>query len=187
MARFFTSDTHFGHTNIIKYCTRPFKDAGEMDRAIIENWNNLVGKDDEVYHLGDVAFATPDRIKHILSCLNGSKTLIIGNHDRQANRMFEYGFSHVLPNLKGLELKDHTLVNLSHYPYRGSTDDPYHKVKFDQKNLQDDGRHLICGHVHVAWKTRPGKFKNHMINVGQDQWDFKPVSEDQLITYMNTL
>ena len=186
MTRWFTSDTHFGHTNIIKYCNRPFADAGEMDRSIIESWNKLVAKDDEVYHMGDFAFATPDRIKHILENLNGSKRLIVGNHDRQANRMFEYGFSYVTPNLRGLELKDHTLANLSHYPYRG-TDDPHHKTKFDNKNLEDDGRLLICGHVHTAWKTIPGKFKNHMINVGMDQWDYKPVSEDQLIAYHNSL
>lgn len=156
-----------------------------MDRTIVANWNNLVGKDDTVYHLGDVAFATPDRIKHILENLNGRKILIIGNHDRNANRMVEYGFAEVHQSIKQLELSNGTLVNLSHYPYRGSTTDPYHEVKFDTKNIDDDGRNLICGHVHIAWDSKPGKYKNWMINVGVDVQDFKPVSEDELIQLIN--
>lgn len=184
--RFFTSDTHFGHTNIIKYCNRPFKDAGEMDREIVRIWNETVKPEDTVYHMGDVAFASPDRIKHIVTNLNGRKILILGNHDRQEKKMFEYGFAEVHQSIKGLQLSDGTLVNLSHYPYRGSPD-PHHKTKFDNKNIPDDGRILINGHVHDDWKVRPGQFKNHMINVGMDQWNFKPVSEDELIAFIKTL
>lgn len=53
---FVTSDTHFNHKNIIKYCNRPFKDVEEMNEAIINNWNNLVTNDDVIYHLGDFGF-----------------------------------------------------------------------------------------------------------------------------------
>lgn len=53
---YFIADTHFNHTNIIKYCKRPFKDANEMNEYIIEKWNSVVKDDDIVYHLGDVGF-----------------------------------------------------------------------------------------------------------------------------------
>jgi calcineurin-like phosphoesterase family protein len=185
MTRWFTSDSHYGHTNIIKYCNRPFKDAGEMDRAIVTNWNELVKPEDTIYHLGDVAFASPDRVKHILSILNGYKILILGNHDRSGMKMKEWGFNEVHQSLQ-LELEGGIQANLSHYPYKG-TPDNNHKTKFDHKNLKDDGKLLINGHVHTAWKDRPGQFKNHMINVGVDQWDFKPVSETQLLAYLQTL
>lgn len=81
------SDTHFGHTNIIKYCGRPYKNVFDMDESLVENWNSVVKKGDYVYHLGDVFMEGPknsadkDYRQHILRRLNGRITLILGNHD----------------------------------------------------------------------------------------------------------
>lgn len=50
---FFTSDTHFNHTNIIRFCSRPFKDVEHMNETLIANWNRVVGPDNIVFHLGD--------------------------------------------------------------------------------------------------------------------------------------
>jgi calcineurin-like phosphoesterase family protein len=183
--RYFTSDTHFGHTNIIKYCNRPFANAGEMDRAMVVNWNAIIKPEDTIYHLGDVSFSSPERTKHILANLNGYKILILGNHDRSEFKMKDWGFNEVHKSLR-INLSNGVEANLSHYPYRGTPDDN-HVTKFDHKNLIDDGRLLINGHVHDDWKTRPGRFKNHMINVGVDQWDFKPISEYQLLEFLRTL
>ena len=53
---FFTSDTHFDHKNIIRYCNRPFSSIEEMNNFLIKRWNATVGPDDTVFHLGDVTF-----------------------------------------------------------------------------------------------------------------------------------
>lgn len=57
---FFTSDTHFGHANILTFKRddgsplRPFQSIGEHDEILIQNWNALIKPHDKVYHLGDV-------------------------------------------------------------------------------------------------------------------------------------
>lgn len=85
MAReFLISDTHFNHTNIIKYSNRPFYDVHNMNASLIQLWNDTVDKYDLVYHLGDFAFGNKDNIRDILHHLNGSIILILGNHDRQS-------------------------------------------------------------------------------------------------------
>ena len=50
---YFTSDTHFGSPRTLELSKRPFNSVREMDRTIISNWNNTVGEEDIVYHLGD--------------------------------------------------------------------------------------------------------------------------------------
>ena len=54
---FFTSDHHFYHSNIIKYCQRPFHSVEEMNEEMIRRWNSVVGVDDTVYYLGDFSLA----------------------------------------------------------------------------------------------------------------------------------
>lgn len=85
----FTSDTHFRHANILTFTgnegqlIRPeFKTVEEMDDCMITNWNECVKEGDRIYHLGDVIMhsGTPE-IQSILGKLNGSKRLILGNHD----------------------------------------------------------------------------------------------------------
>jgi calcineurin-like phosphoesterase family protein len=77
-----TSDTHYEHFNIIDYEKRPFSSPREMTEVLIDNWNKRVGKNDLVFHLGDVFFCKADRMKEIAESLNGRKILIRGNHDK---------------------------------------------------------------------------------------------------------
>ncbi len=83
---FFISDTHFGHTNIIKYSSRPFSSVEEMNEKMIENWNGLVKPEDEVFHMGDFAFLTYQKLKTVVRRLNGRKHLILGNHDQEITK-----------------------------------------------------------------------------------------------------
>ena len=62
---YFISDTHFHHHNIINYCNRPFKDVNEMNKIIINNWNNIVTENDTVYHLGDFCLFSDEEINLI--------------------------------------------------------------------------------------------------------------------------
>ncbi|SUO95853.1 metallophosphoesterase family protein [Suttonella ornithocola] len=81
MQIFFTSDTHFFHRNIIKYCHRPFISPDEMNQAMVTIWNRQVKKTDRVYHLGDVSFGGLSETFQLLAQLNGEICLISGNHD----------------------------------------------------------------------------------------------------------
>lgn len=83
----FFSDPHFGHEATCTKFTkpdgsplRPFKDADEMDAAMIKNWNDRVMPNDKVYVLGDVAMKEKS-MHRVLPQLLGQKTLIRGNHD----------------------------------------------------------------------------------------------------------
>lgn len=60
---------------------RPHGSAAAGDLAMITNWNNVVKKDDIVYHLGDVTLARKPEALQILYRLNGRKILVKGNHD----------------------------------------------------------------------------------------------------------
>ena len=79
---YFTSDLHFRHDRIIKHANRPFRDAEEMDRVLLNNWNNTVGRDDEVYMLGDLTMKGAEVANSLLTKLNGDIHIIRGNHDK---------------------------------------------------------------------------------------------------------
>ena len=124
------ADTHFSHTNVIQYCGRPFKDKFEMDKVLVQNWNNVVKKQDVVFMLGDFALCGKDKIIQIGQQLNGRKTLILGNHDGASkNTYYAAGFEYVS---KYPIILDDWFI-LSHHP------------KFTENN----GLYVnIYGHVH---------------------------------------
>ena len=84
MKTWITSDTHFGHSNIMNFCPETrgrFQDKDHMNREMIKIWNAVVGQEDLVYHLGDVSFLNVTETCDIVENLNGRKILITGNHD----------------------------------------------------------------------------------------------------------
>lgn len=132
--KYYISDLHFGHKNIITYDNRPFFTVKEMDSELIENWNSVVTNEDEVYILGDISWLDKEITINIINQLNGKKYLIRGNHDSFFNSNFpSNGFQWIKDYA---EIKDGSkTVILSHYPM------PVYK------NIHHGNYHLF-GHVH---------------------------------------
>ena len=91
-----TSDTHFSHFNIIKYCNRPFPTIDLMNSALIHNWNEDIASDDIVIFCGDFCFArtaeAAQTTERFASALNGRKVIVKGNHDFKKFRYTDVGF-----------------------------------------------------------------------------------------------
>lgn len=82
---FVTSDHHFGHSNIIQYCDRPFVDVDEMDRELVRRWNNTVPPNGVVFHLGDFCLGDINEADAFLRQLNGQINIITltWHHDKR--------------------------------------------------------------------------------------------------------
>lgn len=203
MTIFFTSDHHFGHTNILKYEDAMrrnahggrFQTVEEMDEYLIDQWNATVSPGDTVYHLGDLSYKL-NTIEQVLPFLNGSVTLVVGNHDPFFKRLHcavprmrrEAREEALQAGFAGLHIEHFLdiagigLVQLSHFPYKPPKDAP----EYDQRYLElrpKPGKEvaLLHGHVHSQWhhQTYPGL--PPMINVGVEMWKMRPVSEAQLV------
>lgn len=161
---FVTSDLHFNHANIIKYCSRPFSSSEEMDQALIKAWNNKVGKNDPVYILGDLIFFKQHKLdyaKHIIESLNGKLHLVQGNHDRidQLKDLFVW-----VKDYHEMNLLDGTKVVMSHYP-------------FLVWNKSHYGSWMLHGHCHNKLKETQSK----RLDVGIDTTkDYAPYSFQEI-------
>lgn len=164
MKRWFISDTHFSHNNIIKYTGRPFETVEEMNRCLINNWNDSIGKDDQVFFLGDFGLGDIDHLQTICSQLNGKKICIRGNHDKNADWMMRLGFQIVLESAF-IKIGKH-IVELIHIP---SNPAPSH--------------FQLHGHVH---NKRPDKVIDNQLNLCVEIWDYKPVSEKSILKLLDT-
>lgn len=210
---YLTSDTHFWHTNVIRYCSRPFtkhidilphnaseidktnalrNDTIEMNETLITSWNQIVTPEDTIIHLGDFSMAYRS-VELYTKRLNGKKILIAGNHDfvssinkksrnpeNQSKWIQKYkdaGWDEVYEETI-LDIPGTAQVRLCHMPY--ADPDPSQ----DQRHLKhrpiDDGKTLLCGHVHTSWQTRRTPKGTLMINVGVDVWNYSPVSIDAI-------
>jgi calcineurin-like phosphoesterase family protein len=168
----FTSDQHFGHDNIIKYCNRPFSSVDEMNRILIQNYNSVVNFDDTVYFIGDVGFMQVDQLLAILSRLNGNKILIFGNHDKVIRGAYG-AFSKVFGSMhEYLEVKaDKQKFILCHYP---------------MLSWNGSGRGNIMLHGHCHGTANYGHIKDmKILDVGVDCHNYFPVSQDDVLRTMN--
>jgi calcineurin-like phosphoesterase family protein len=165
MTNYFTSDSHFGHENVIRYCNRPFANADEMDEAMIERWNAIVKPNDTVYHLGDFAMGK-NAAPNILRRLNGTKHLIWGNHDSNQTRKLDLWAS----SQYALEIKEaDKLIVLCHYSMRVWNKSHY-------------GSLMLYGHSHGSMEGN-----DQSLDVGVDCWNFEPITLEQILERMATL
>ena len=177
MQIWFTSDHHFFHNNIIKYENRPFGSVEEMNRVMIERWNNVVKPKDLVYYVGDLIFSSKVLASKIISQLNGDKILIKGNHDKGTDFFLKNGFKSVHDELE-IQIGEHKVL-LCHYPYRQSEEEIAkldYKVKYQDRRPENKGKWLVHGHVHSAWKI-----KGNMICCAVENWNYTPVSIDTIL------
>lgn len=174
MAQLFaTSDEHFGHFNILKYCQRPFKTIEQMNETIIKNHNERIKKEDTCLIVGDFCFKNspngkegegmPIHSKNYIERLNGNLVFVRGNHDR--NNSVQTKIERLVLKVGGI------YINVCHNPQDAIIEDSH----YYSLNL--------VGHVHTSWKTKEisknGKF-SLMINVGVDLNSFRPYNFDEL-------
>ena len=162
---FFTSDTHFSSERTLRFSRRPFADVEEMNNTIVQNWNQIVRPEDEVYHIGDFGDLS------FVNKLNGKIHLILGNYEQENTKNtplyldeLKNIFADVSKN-KVINLKDGSSLYMAHKPSECRKD-------------------MFCafGHIHGLKKV------NYFgLNVGVDANHFKPLSEDDILFYKNAI
>lgn len=186
---FLTSDHHFGHSNILKFTNRLYDNIDDMQAAYIKRWNRKAKKGDIIYILGDHIWNTVSPKDHLAlnNSLNGSKILVIGNHDKvNLGQALNLGYVAAVHEAK-LRVGTHTIL-LSHYPYRfgfwknlwtnltslvrfGNTSNKTKRLKYPI----DNGLWLAHGHTHS-----PKKVNGRQIHIGVDAWNGELVALHQI-------
>lgn len=177
----FTSDLHFFHENIIRYCDRPWSNATEMTEGLIQNWNSVVGYDNDVFILGDLAMGgrgKAERLAKILRRLSGRKYLVPGNHDTYVLGSEEcLQEITVLPPIFEIRVPDQEATKgrqkivLCHYAMK-------------VWNGSHKGTWQLYGHSH---HSMPPDYNRLQFDVGVDGkgYDYKPLSYDQVKNLMS--
>lgn len=133
-----------------------------MNQSLVDNWNKIIGKHDEVYHLGDFAFASTKTVQHIVKSLNGRIHLIKGNHDyKQPRHIFDLFES--VENLRQISFDKQKIV-LCHFPI-----------------LSWNGKHHGVWHLHGH--SHGGlSFDSNLkrLDVGVDCHNYRPIHLDEI-------
>jgi len=211
MTRWFTSDLHFGHANIIRFCSRPFSadgwfedapalipDPDTMNVALCQAINASVGPEDELWVLGDVAMGRLEETLPLIRNLTaGRKVLVAGNHDRchpsngsRAQRYLDLysdrersGFDEVILTNSSLTLIDGTRVQVSHFPFALSPQES--RARRGATKATDrflKWRPTDVGEWLLCGHVHDAwRQQGRQINVGIDAWGGRPVSETDLV------
>lgn len=185
---FFTSDTHYSHSNICSATTnwsvndgyaRKFDSLEDMNQRLVDNINNMVGEDDILIHLGDWSFGGFDKIEEFRSQINCKNIhLTFGNHDHHIERNKEgiqRLFSSVQQYLR-LEVRrpngklvDKFSFVCMHYPIASWHD-------------MNQGVIQLFGHVHLPPHLRVMEGK--AMDVGCDGNNLEPISLDEVVNIL---
>lgn len=182
--KFYISDWHYGHKNVLGFDNRPFTSIEQMNEELICRWNSVVSDGDLVYILGDMFWCTPKIATPIMDQLNGQKILIKGNHDRWHDSKFDKLFVKID---EYIEIEDEgRKVVLCHYPI------PCFKNHFY-------GWIHLYGHVHNSFEWNMMEHQRFlmeelydrqcsMINVGSMMpWiNYTPRTLDEVLTGYDT-
>lgn len=182
MKAFYIADLHFGHKNCLRFDSRPFDTIEEHDEELIRRWNSAVTSEDEVWVVGDLSWISPPKTALLLDRLNGTKNLIVGNHDKKLikNETCASRFQEITP-YKELHVRKGLRVVLCHYPI------PCFNHHFQ------DWVHLY-GHVHQShewelsemWRRQMEAegMRCNMINVGclLPYMDYTPHTLEEIVT-----
>lgn len=168
----FISDLHFGHKNILAFDNRQFKDIETHDKALISNWNNAVGNDDDVWILGDISWYNASKTIEIFNQLNGIKHLCIGNHDNKLlkNKGVQNLFAEIC-NYKELIVDGDKGVVLCHYP-------------ITCYNRHFYGWYHLYGHVHSSFEWNMMERNKYEMTVLYDK-ECRMYNVGCMMPYMN--
>lgn len=193
---FFTSDWHLGHANAIKFDSRPFKDLAHMHKVLINNYNSTVLPEAICYFLGDVGLCKAEIIKSIIDQLNGTKVLILGNHDRNLNYMYKLGFDVVLHGATLVIAGQR--VTLSHCPLKGikredtegmrgaeSKDNWHGEKKNHLFSTENCGQFHLHGHIHSPNSGKSVKILDKQRDVGVVANNYRPVSISEIESWIS--
>lgn len=204
--KWFTSDWHLGHNNILKLGEgRPFKNIEQMHSILLKNAWEIMSPEDELWNLGDMAMGNFEKTIKLASAFPGNKKFLIpGNHDKifpklnTDTRIKQYLPMYENAGYKVLKLQEKiTLTNetdnievlLSHIPYlvkqdRKKTRQDNRKNSLAFASPEDKGYWLIHGHTHNR-----NKYSSHPkeLQIGVDANNFYPVSEIELIKRIKNL
>jgi len=196
---YFTSDWHVGHTNVLDFDNRPFKDLGEMHEKLVKNFNMLVPDHGITYFLGDMGLCSSGLLKSIIDQLKGTKVLIRGNHDGKMISMYNAGFDIVLDKAQITVGKN--IITMSHCPlygvYRENTSgmrnqtgeenwhgEERHKDKY---TFNDFGQVHLHGHIHSPNGGKSERVLGRQMDIGVTANKYKPVSLDQVQSFISSL
>lgn len=162
---FFTSDLHFFHENIRKFCPASrgqWNSKEEMNEGLIKAWNDRVGQDDIVYNFGDFCFSPNyDALKNLFERLNGQQHFMFGNHDKSMKTHIGRLKSDGILGSKIIDVKDYTAENIEGQAIRMM----HFPMAVWERNHH--GSWNLYGHCHGSYKAI-GK----QLDVGFDSNDF---------------
>ena len=162
---FFSSDSHWGHNNVVRFCSRPFESVHHMDLQMIQRWNEIVKPNDEVYYLGDLTLSTNKTyVGDILNSLKGKIHFIKGNHDAFLKKRHYDSRFETIRDYHELNINNRKII-LCHYPilsWRNQSHGSWHLQGHSHSNMNEKNKDLL------------------RLDIGVDNFNYYPVSLEEV-------